>query len=47
MDIKDINKIKVFTDKLKSFNFNTIEIVDNELSTTKFTSNGHVRVIVK
>ena len=47
MDIKDINKIKVFTDKLKSFNFNTIEIVDNELSATKFTSNGYVRVIVK
>jgi hypothetical protein len=33
---------------MKIFNFNTIEIVDNELSATKFTSNGHVRnVIVK
>jgi hypothetical protein len=47
MDIKDINKITELVDKLKPFNFNTIEIVDNELSATKFTSNGHVRVIVK
>ena len=46
MDIKDINKIKVFTDKLKSFNFNTIEIVDNELSATKITSTGHIKVKV-
>jgi hypothetical protein len=46
MDIKDVNKITVFTDKLKPFNFNSIDVVDNQLIATKFTSDGYIKVKV-
>ena len=35
MDIKDINKITELVDKLKPFNFNSIDVVDNQLIATK------------
>jgi hypothetical protein len=42
----DIKQLIEFTDKVKSFNFNTIDIVNNQLTATKFTDTKVVRVVV-
>jgi len=45
MDIKYINEITVFADKLKPFKFNTVDLIDDKLIAVKLTDVGSVKVI--